>query len=439
MDFKDIKNYMLKYYNGSKIEDQLKNLGHINQLITFDNKIFTLYDLALESAFIENTITEQIRALGGKSFKEIQRIKIQRIKSAYEKIKKKWLNNKKTNSIIFDYIVYYEDKNKTNETFEDFKIIMNYETISRQFYDVINEQRIINIEENDILFAGSVFEYAIRVGDNNIVKYLFDNVSKEQKYKLLSKIENGIVNGTDYSKQLHESISKTLGTTAFQKAVLYDEYDLVTCFLDKVNLNQGYKLIEQKSSIVKNDQKICINAIHIFTYNKKLDKNILKRLIKGLEGYKNKSYVINAIDHELKTPLDRLYDNVDLNPEKCITILRENGGIDFWHTDYDADISVKTAKILIRAYDNLYDKEFILLAQKLKNQDANNNQKLLQTVLRQDTKKNKRKLLQSLIGIFNLKQIPEQVSNFLIQPPPQQPPPPPTKKRAEWSNVCIKF
>ena len=360
------------------------------------------------------------------------------------------------NKMLLEYCIQ-NDIHKIKNITENIK--------KNKIFSYINNQHVLKTKKGNIWFAGSVFEYAVRYCEDEIVKYLFDNVkNQEQKYQLLSKIAEGGTHADDIittyenlkkeDSELKDSFYDCLGYTAFQIAVACDYVDLVKYFLDNVSTKQSYNLIEQKSEIVKNNIILRMNAIHMAVTNPTLETTkILQCLIDKLKNYKNKSYVINSIDNDdMGTPLDMLYmqghNNNIQNIRECIKILKKNGGIDFWHTDYDADIYVKAAKILIRAYNNLYDEEFILLAKELKNQIANNSQKknflpllqkLLQTVLRQGTEKNKRKLLQSLIGIFNLKQIPEQVSNFLSQTPPQQPPPPPTKKRAEWSNVCIKF
>ena len=144
-----------------------------------------MYDLIqldnLISDTVKKRISQRIRALGGKSFKEIQRIK----KECLQKNQNEWLENKITGLIIFDYMSYEVVE------LESLKKIMNYKMLFRQFYDIIDEQHVLKTEKKNVWFAGSVFEYAVRYSDAKIVQYLFNNVSEGQKYQLLSNTAKG--------------------------------------------------------------------------------------------------------------------------------------------------------------------------------------------------------------------------------------------------------
>ena len=403
MDFNAIKAYIENTYQNSSIINKIKNLNKINDHITIGEQPtgeqptkkqptkkqhLTLYDLIqldnLISDTVKKQISQRIRALGGKSFKEIQRIMI-----AYEKIKKVWLKNQITGSIILDYMSYEVVE------LESLKKIMNYETIHRQFYDIINEQHVLTTKKGNIWFAGSVFEYAVRYCKDQIVQYLFDNVSEGQKYILLSKIAEGgthanaIIESHRKNKkqdlkdmELRASFFDCLGLAAFQIAVQYERYILVQYFLNNVTKEQGYALIAQKCRQKKAKQQYEMNTIHVAALS------------------------VNDGTETLKILIDYL-----TNPNKKFTEKQINDVINVVMTDGGGDKNTTTGALIIKL-------------RKLTE---------LNKTLTDDS---------SRIELFNeIKLIKESIEilkkagglTLTVKPPP---PPPPN---SEWSNVCIKF
>ena len=391
MDFNAIKAYIENTYQNSSIINKIENLNKINDHITIGEQPtkkqhLTLYDLIqldnLISDTVKKQISQRIRALGGKSFKEIQRIK-----NAYEKIQNEWLKNKITGSIIFDYMSYEVVQ------LESLKKIMNYETIHRQFYDIINEQHVLKTEKKNIWFAGSVFEYAVRYSDAEIVKYFFDNVkNQEQKYQLLSKIAEGgghadaIIESHEKNKKQDNELSVSfydcLGLTAFQIAVHYERYILIEYFLDKVTTKQGYELIAQKCRQKKAKQQYEINTIHVAAFSVFKNTKTLKILIDYL----------NNPDHFNKKQINDV-----------INVVMTDGGGDKNTTTGALVTDLKKLTKLNKTLTDDYSRKELY---------------------------NKIQLIKESIEIL------KKAGGLTLT---VKPPPPPPKKKAEWSNVCIKF
>lgn len=393
MDLDAIKDFIENIYKNTSIEQKINDLDNINQSITIGKKYLTLYDLIQSDYLISDKykkqISQRIRELGGKSFTEIQRIK-----SAYRKIQNEWLKNKITGSIILDYMSY-----KVVEL-ENLKTIMNYETIHKQFYDIINEQHVLTTKKGNIWFAGSVFEYAVRYCKDQIVQYLFDNVSEGQKYILLSKIAEGgthanaIIESHRKNKkqdlkdmELRASFFDCLGLAAFQIAVQYERYILVQYFLNNVTKEQGYALIAQKCRQKKAKQQYEMNTIHVAAFSVIKNTKTLNILIDYLT-----------------------------NPNKKFTETQINDVINAVMTDE-------------KEYKNTTTGALIIKLRKLTE---------LNKTLTDDSSRielyNEIQLIKESIEI--LKKAGGLTVNQIMM---KRPPPPPPKKKAEWSNVCIKF